>query len=75
MPSTINLALYRDALSSRSPHLREIRLRILAGARLFRARIVEKGSGTRVKSYQIAIGNGRLYGGVTSLKRRLLGFD
>ncbi|PXW78341.1 YegS/Rv2252/BmrU family lipid kinase [Blastomonas natatoria] len=38
-------------------------LRILAGARRFRARIVEKGSGTRVKTYQIAIGNGRLYGG------------
>jgi YegS/Rv2252/BmrU family lipid kinase len=38
-------------------------LRILAGARRFRARIVEKGSGTIVKTYQIAIGNGRLYGG------------
>ena len=38
-------------------------LRILVGARRFRATIVEKGSGTRVKTYQIAIGNGRLYGG------------
>lgn len=38
-------------------------LRILAGARRFRARIVEKGSGTTVRTYQIAIGNGRLYGG------------
>lgn len=38
-------------------------LRILAGARRFRARIVEKGSGTSVRTYQIAIGNGRLYGG------------
>ena len=38
-------------------------LRILAGARRFRARIIEKGSGIRVKTYQIAIGNGRLYGG------------
>lgn len=38
-------------------------MRILAGARRFSARIVEKGSGTRVKTYQIAIGNGRLYGG------------
>lgn len=38
-------------------------LRILAAARRFRAKIVEKGSRTRVKTYQIAIGNGRLYGG------------
>lgn len=38
-------------------------LRILAGARRFRARIIEKGSGTSVRTYQIAIGNGRLYGG------------
>ncbi|AJA09486.1 putative lipid kinase [Sphingopyxis fribergensis] len=38
-------------------------LRIMAGARRFRARIVEKGSGTSVRTYQIAIGNGRLYGG------------
>ena len=38
-------------------------LRILAGARRFRATIIEKGSGIRVKTYQIAIGNGRLYGG------------
>ncbi|OYW45737.1 MAG: lipid kinase [Sphingomonadales bacterium 32-68-7] len=38
-------------------------LRILAGARRFSAWIVEKGSSTRVKTYQIAIGNGRLYGG------------
>lgn len=38
-------------------------LRVLASARRFRARIVEKGRGTRVKTYQIAVGNGRLYGG------------
>ena len=38
-------------------------LRILAGARRFRAAIIEKGSSTTVKTYQIAIGNGRLYGG------------
>ena len=38
-------------------------LRILARAKRFRARIIEKGGSTSVKSYQIAIGNGRLYGG------------
>lgn len=38
-------------------------LRILSSARRFRARIVEKGTGTRVRTYQIAVGNGRLYGG------------
>lgn len=38
-------------------------LRILSSARRFRARIIEKGKGTRVKTYQIAVGNGRLYGG------------
>ena len=38
-------------------------LRILARARRFRARIIEKGNSTSVKTYQIAIGNGRLYGG------------
>jgi YegS/Rv2252/BmrU family lipid kinase len=38
-------------------------LRVLASARRFRARIVEKGSGTPVRTYQIAVGNGRLYGG------------
>jgi YegS/Rv2252/BmrU family lipid kinase len=38
-------------------------LRILAGARRFRARIIERGERTSVKTYQIAIGNGRLYGG------------
>lgn len=38
-------------------------LRVLSSARRFRARIVEKGNGTLVKSYQIAVGNGRLYGG------------
>lgn len=38
-------------------------LRVLTGAKRFSARIVEKGKGTRVKTYQIAIGNGRLYGG------------
>lgn len=38
-------------------------LRTLSRAKRFRARIVEKGKGTRVKTYQIAVGNGRLYGG------------
>lgn len=38
-------------------------LRVLATARRFHARIVEKGGSTRVKTYQIAVGNGRLYGG------------
>lgn len=38
-------------------------LRILSSAKRFSARIVEKGNGTRVKTYQIAVGNGRLYGG------------
>lgn len=38
-------------------------LRVLYSARRFRARIVEKGIGTPVKTYQIAVGNGRLYGG------------
>jgi YegS/Rv2252/BmrU family lipid kinase len=38
-------------------------LRILSSAKRFRARIVEKGNGTQVKTYQIAVGNGRLYGG------------
>lgn len=38
-------------------------LRVLATARRFSARIVEKGGATRVKTYQIAVGNGRLYGG------------
>jgi diacylglycerol kinase (ATP) len=38
-------------------------LRVLTTARRFRARIVEKGHGTQVKTYQIAVGNGRLYGG------------
>lgn len=38
-------------------------MRVMASARRYRARIVEKGSGTRVKTYQIAVGNGRLYGG------------
>lgn len=38
-------------------------LRVLAGANRFRASIIEKGRSTRVKTYQIAIGNGRLYGG------------
>jgi diacylglycerol kinase (ATP) len=38
-------------------------LRVLASARRFGARILEKGSGTRVRTYQIAVGNGRLYGG------------
>lgn len=38
-------------------------LRVLYSAKRFRARIVEKGIGTPVKTYQIAVGNGRLYGG------------
>jgi YegS/Rv2252/BmrU family lipid kinase len=38
-------------------------LRILAGARRFRAQIIEKGIAAKVRTYQIAIGNGRLYGG------------
>lgn len=38
-------------------------LRVLYRAKRFRARIVEKGIGTPVKTYQIAVGNGRLYGG------------
>jgi YegS/Rv2252/BmrU family lipid kinase len=38
-------------------------LRVLYSAKRFRARIVEKGIGTQVKTYQIAVGNGRLYGG------------
>lgn len=38
-------------------------LRVLSSAKRFHARIVEKGTGTQVKTYQIAIGNGRLYGG------------
>lgn len=38
-------------------------LRVLAAARRFRARIVEKGNAATVRTYQIAIGNGRLYGG------------
>ncbi|MDK2762260.1 MAG: lipid kinase, partial [Sphingopyxis sp.] len=38
-------------------------LRILLGARRFTAQITEKGRTTSVATYQIAIGNGRLYGG------------
>ncbi len=38
-------------------------LRILVGAKRFRARITEKGRSKSVGTYQIAIGNGRLYGG------------
>ena len=38
-------------------------LRILAGADRFRAKIIEKGRSIEVGTYQIAIGNGRLYGG------------
>lgn len=36
---------------------------MLSSAKRFSARIVEKGQETNVKTYQIAIGNGRLYGG------------
>lgn len=38
-------------------------LRILASAKRFRARITEKGHTITVGTYQVAIGNGRLYGG------------
>ena len=38
-------------------------LRILMGAKRFRATITEKGQSKLVGTYQIAIGNGRLYGG------------
>lgn len=38
-------------------------LRIMGNARRFRARIRCNGGDIRVKTYQIAIGNGRLYGG------------
>lgn len=38
-------------------------LRIVTGARRFRAKITEKGRTIKVGTYQIAIGNGRLYGG------------
>lgn len=37
--------------------------RVLAGASPFDARITEKGQTTRVRSFQIAVGNGRHYGG------------
>lgn len=37
--------------------------RILAGARRFRAKVLCEAMDTSVKTYQIAIGNGRLYGG------------
>lgn len=37
--------------------------KVLAQARPFRARITEKGKTTRVLTYQIAVGNGRHYGG------------
>jgi YegS/Rv2252/BmrU family lipid kinase len=36
---------------------------VLAGARPFRAMVVAKGSAIRVRTYQIAVGNGRYYGG------------
>lgn len=38
-------------------------LRILVDAKRFRAKIVQKGISTTVRTYQIAVGNGRLYGG------------
>jgi YegS/Rv2252/BmrU family lipid kinase len=38
-------------------------MRVLSRARRFSARISEKGETTRVKSLQIAVGNGRHYGG------------
>lgn len=38
-------------------------LRVLSSGRRFQGRIVEKGNSTQVKTYQIAVGNGRLYGG------------
>ena len=38
-------------------------MKVLAKANRFSARIVEKGNSIRVKTYQIAVGNGRHYGG------------
>jgi len=38
-------------------------LQVLAGARPFRAVLVAQGAAVRVKTYQIAVGNGRYYGG------------
>lgn len=38
-------------------------IKVLAGASRFRARIAEKGQVTEVETYQIAVGNGRHYGG------------
>ena len=38
-------------------------IKVLAGASRFRARIAEKGQVTDVETYQIAVGNGRHYGG------------
>ncbi|TIU98287.1 MAG: lipid kinase, partial [Mesorhizobium sp.] len=38
-------------------------IKVLTKARLFEARITEKGVATEVKTYQIAVGNGRHYGG------------
>jgi len=38
-------------------------LQVLAGARPFRAVIVGKGAAARVRTYQIAVGNGRYHGG------------
>ncbi|RUV55882.1 lipid kinase, partial [Mesorhizobium sp. M5C.F.Ca.IN.020.14.1.1] len=38
-------------------------MKVLTKARLFEARITEKGVATEVKTYQIAVGNGRHYGG------------
>jgi YegS/Rv2252/BmrU family lipid kinase len=38
-------------------------VKVLARARPFRAKIVEKGTVIQVKSFQIAVGNGRHYGG------------
>ncbi|MCR4268930.1 lipid kinase [Nitratireductor sp. ZSWI3] len=38
-------------------------LKVLTGARRFDARITEKGFETHVETYQVAVGNGRHYGG------------
>lgn len=40
-------------------------VKVMARARPFSARIVENGSETRVRTLQIAVGNGRFYGGGT----------
>jgi YegS/Rv2252/BmrU family lipid kinase len=43
-------------------------LRLLTKARPFRAVIVAKGQAVRVRTYQVAVGNGRYYGGGLSVR-------